>query len=191
MAGKVSIQITGVPELMKSIDHLTKGPWRLLVRRSVDVALEPVKVQAAKNARKMARDTGLLANSLKIKKSRYLRATNQIVGKVAPESKWHAMPPSGGKHGKLGKKGSARFTKRVAGRKTRTENPAKYAHFTEAGTVRGVQAMYWMRQSAAQSRLASIAMFVRHARKLLPKAVEAAAKKNQGIAQMKARLGIK
>jgi len=172
MAGKVSIQITGVPQLMKAIDHLTKSEWTLLVKRSVNAAMKPVKKAAAKNARGMARDTGLLAKSMTVVNARLQKRTNIISGKVQPKSEWHSGSPS-----KLGKKGGARFATRAASRKTRSENPAKYAHFTESGTSRGVHPMRWLRQASVQAAQPATTAFVAKARQLLPKAVKSARKK--------------
>jgi len=173
MTDNIAITMIGVSQLLKSIDHLTKSEWTLLVKRSVNAAMKPVLKIAKSNAKANAKDTGLMWKSLKIKNARYHRKRNNISGKISPENVWHA---AGFSPKSLGKKGGKRFNKRAHGRKTGSENPAKYAHFSELGTSRGVTAMRWMRSAAAQGRQPAAQAFVAKGKALLPKAVKAARK---------------
>ena len=176
------INVTGVHELMKALDHLKKNEWHLLVKRSVNAAMKPVLKQAKRNAKTYAADTGLMWRSLQIKQARYYHKSNLIMGRIQPKSEWHTGNPRG-----LTKKGKARFESRAASRKTRSENAAKYAHFTELGTKRGVRPVRWLRNALHEMRQPAINAFIAKGRQLLPRAVAAARAKSHGVASTRAR----
>lgn len=138
----ITFKIEGLKELFATLNNLDKKAKRRIQRKALTAAGTHV-VKALKAA--APKDTGWLKRSLA--KKVITRKGNALVI-VGPQSLTTRR--------RIGKKRVSVIEKTSFGKRLQKANlnvnPAKYAHFTEFGTSRGVKEQKWFRNTVARIR---------------------------------------
>lgn len=145
----IQIRVDGLPELFKTLKGIDAKVSRKLKRK----ALAEIGKYVQKEMKAAApKDTGWLKKSIAHKVVIRSRQAYVVIGPQSLTTRTRA-----GKK-KVSTIKLTAFGKRIQKAKV-ANNPAKYAHFTEFGTKRGVKAQRWFRNTVdkVQPRLLRIA----------------------------------